>query len=965
MATLPPDLFLAVANFLTPHLRTNDDRDVLLLPILNSWPERDQLDLQGAAKALAHRLTDQLPSERLQLLLKLAADGRGVDYAATVDDLCIRVDRAAGILTTPHAENIFHAYHEARATELKGPQYQLDTRFVKLTLLIDKGLEEPLRFVPDTQKRSAYDDLATLLDDIDERAAVLLGGPGSGKSTLLRHLQLQHAWRELENPSGAFAFFVPLNAYRAAEDGTLAAPLTWLAAQWQQHTRRLELPPFETLFEQGRVLLLLDGLNEMPHRDQADYRARIGRWQHFLQATQNFNNTVVFSCRSLDYSASLGSLTVPVKQVQVEPLSPSQIEAFLQAYLPETGAQVWRQIQDNGKLTDLFTSPFYARLLVDQVAADGSIPNGAAAMITSSVRRALHREVLRSDNRLFQPNSLLTQRDYEQTFQQRWGKHPYALPERGILIPKLAQLAFDMQDSKHVREGGQVRVDEEVVLRLFSHVRAESLLAAGVQLNILNHDPDNEEVTFHHQLVQEYFAARVLAQQPDPSRVQTAWRVADVTPSLVETVAGLDKGTPLPALPATGWEETTLLAAAMAADADTFVRALMAVNLPLAGRCAAAADVNVSPDLVAAVQSALVARTGDVEADLRARIAAAEALGSLGDPRWTRHTGPHGDYLLPPFVEIAGGDYIIGDDASQYDDEKPAHSVTIAPFEMAIYPVTNAEYALFMTADGYMDEQWWQTASARDWLKGESSSEGQLAWYKDLRKKLENWSDEALKGHSLFTPEQADDYIWLRDASDDELAKQVGKWYPQGEKHTQPKYWNDSRFNSPNQPVVGITWYEAQAYCAWLSARCGRSMRLPSEAEWEAAASGAERRRFAFSRDYRIDHANTFESHIRQTTPVGIYPTGATPDGIYDLSGNVWEWTSSQYRDYPYDASDGREQQNDADARRTLRGGSWSGNAFYVRAAYHNDNHPLNCDNYVGFRVCASSPISRSLNTVS
>ncbi|MGB1249445.1 MAG: SUMF1/EgtB/PvdO family nonheme iron enzyme [Candidatus Promineifilaceae bacterium] len=960
MPALPQELYQDLITFCEPHFRRVDERDALLLPLLNMWSGFSHIEWHGSSHTFVTRLIHQLPHAELETVLNSLAHDAGIDQQTTLDTLCQRLNTAQGVLNRdPDAQDGSYHYHKWLAEQLGTPQYQLDSHVVKLTPFIDEGTEERLRFVPDTKKQAAYDDVATLLDDASERIAILLGGPGSGKSTQLRYLQRQHAWRELENPSGVFAFFVPLNAYRAADDGTLATPLTWLAAQWQQLTHRLELPSFETLFEQGRVLLLLDGLNEMPHRDQANYQARLGRWQHFLLVTRHFKNTVVFSCHSLDYSTSLGSFIVPVKQVQVEPLSPSQIEAFLQAYLPETSAQVWHKIQDDGKLTDLLASPFYARLLVDQVAADGSIPNGAAAIITSSVRQALHREVLRSDNRLFRPNSLLTQHDYEQAFQQRWGKHPYALPEQGILIPKLAQLAFDMQDSKHIQEGGQVRVDKQVALRLFNHVQAGSLLAAGVQLNILNYDLDNEEVMFHHQLVQEYFAARVLAQQPDPSRVQTAWRVADVTPSLAETVAELEKGTPLPTLPTTGWEETTLLAAAMAADTDAFVRGVMAVNLPLAGRCVMTADVNVSPDLIAAVQTALVARIGDAEADLRARIAAAEVLGNLGDPRWTRHTGPYGDYLLPSFVEIAGGDYTIGDDASRYKSEKPAHTVPIAPFEMAIYPVTNAEYALFMAAGGYENEQWWQTASARNWLEGESNNKKQLAWYKDLRKKLENWSDAALSRYESFTPEQVDGYIWLRDASDDELVKRVGQWHPQGAKYTQPKEWNNSRFNLPNQPVVGVGWYEAQAYCAWLTAQCGQPVTLPCEAEWEAAAGGMAHRHFAFGDDYHIDHTNTFESHIRQTTSVGIYPTGATPDGIYDLSGNIWEWTSSQRRDYPYDASDGREQQDDAEAHRTLRGGSQDESSVNARTAYRSFSPPFSRAD-CGFRVCMRRPPSQA-----
>ncbi|MCZ7672398.1 MAG: hypothetical protein M5U34_37365 [Chloroflexi bacterium] len=94
------------------------------------------------------------------------------------------------------------------------------------------------------------------------------------------------------------------------------------------------------------------------------------------------------------------------------------------------------------------------------------------------------------------------------------------------------------------------------------------------------------------------------------------------------------------------------------------------MNLVLAGRCAAAPDVPVGQAWCDAIRRALWQRLADPETDLRVRIAMAEALGDLGDPRFERHTGPLGDYLLPPFAAIAGGVYPIGADDSQYADEK-------------------------------------------------------------------------------------------------------------------------------------------------------------------------------------------------------------------------------------------------------------------------------------------------------
>lgn len=342
----------------------------------------------------------------------------------------------------------------------------------------------------------------------------------------------------------------------------------------------------------------------------------------------------------------------------------------------------------------------------------------------------------------------------------------------------------------------------------------------------------------------------------------------------------------------------------MTERSNIFVTALMADNLALAWRCAAQPDVWVSEDTKASLRQALMARAQDHTADLRARIAAGLALGVLGDPRLQRHPGPHGDYLLPPLITLPSGTYPIGSDEGHYDDETPAHPVDLQSFQLGQFPVTNAEYALFLKAGGYEDARWWDTEAAQAWRRGESTAEG---------------------------------------------TNQPGR-------QTQPDFWNNTIFNNPAQPVVGICWYEARAYCAWLSAQTGQVFRLPTEAEWEAAARGPTGRRYAYGNDFDATRCNTFETHIRRTTPVGIFPGGETPEKLIDMTGNTWDWTSSLYQPYPYRATDGREDPAD-DARRVVRGGSWLVGRTYARAAYRDYNAPGYQFSDVGFRLACSSLI--------
>jgi formylglycine-generating enzyme required for sulfatase activity len=143
--------------------------------------------------------------------------------------------------------------------------------------------------------------------------------------------------------------------------------------------------------------------------------------------------------------------------------------------------------------------------------------------------------------------------------------------------------------------------------------------------------------------------------------------------------------------------------------------------------------------------------------------------------------------------------------------------------------------------------------------------------------------------------------------------------------HRAPKGWIG--FSIPdrkdNHPVVGVSRKDALAYCAWLNERLNQNYRLPSEAEWERAARGPDGRLYPWGDDFDPWRCNTARSGKRDTTPVGEYtPSGDSPFGCVDMAGNVWEWTASMLKPYPYDATDGREGEDNA-ARYVIRGGAW------------------------------------------
>jgi formylglycine-generating enzyme required for sulfatase activity len=291
------------------------------------------------------------------------------------------------------------------------------------------------------------------------------------------------------------------------------------------------------------------------------------------------------------------------------------------------------------------------------------------------------------------------------------------------------------------------------------------------------------------------------------------------------------------------------------------------------------------------------------------------------------------------WVEIPGGPFIMGsdeDDDLAWDAERPAHMLDLATFWVSRYPITNAQYQPFLAAGGYDCPDYWRTAEGWAWRNGAAADLSPIDDER-LRQDYEKW----LAGRLL-------------------------------DRRARPFWWDDPKRGAPTRPVVGITWYEALAYCRWLDAALrsasrfpfpvGHAVSLPSEAEWEKAARGPQKLRWPWGDVWQEGVANTEEAGLGQICPVGMFPAGASPYRVLDLSGNVWEWTRSRWGrksgrkpdyGYPYVANDGREDLSGPDWR-IIRGGSWYNDRGYVRGGYRARVIPDLFSHPYGMRVVVS-----------
>ncbi|MFJ5547877.1 ergothioneine biosynthesis protein EgtB [Streptomyces sp. NPDC093225] len=254
-------------------------------------------------------------------------------------------------------------------------------------------------------------------------------------------------------------------------------------------------------------------------------------------------------------------------------------------------------------------------------------------------------------------------------------------------------------------------------------------------------------------------------------------------------------------------------------------------------------------------------------------------------------------------VLVPGGPFMMGTSAEPWslDNERPAHERDVPAFWIDTAPVTNADYQRFVADGGYTTRRWWAP---------------------------EGW--EQIRRHGIGAP-----LFWWSEG---------GQWLRRRFGVTEPV--------PAAEPVLHVSWYEADAYARWA----GR--RLPTEAEWEKAArhdpvTGRSRRYPWGDEDPTSEHANLGQRHLRPA-PAGSYARGASPLGVRQLIGDVWEWTASDFTGYPgFRAFPYREYSEVffGPAHKVLRGGSFAVDAVACRGTFRNWDLPVRRQIFSGFRT--------------
>lgn len=257
----------------------------------------------------------------------------------------------------------------------------------------------------------------------------------------------------------------------------------------------------------------------------------------------------------------------------------------------------------------------------------------------------------------------------------------------------------------------------------------------------------------------------------------------------------------------------------------------------------------------------------------------------------------------PGDVEIPGGTFGLGstpEDPFVYDNEKWRHEVLLQPFAIAKAPVTQAEYLAFVEDAGYERDDLWTEQSRQ-------------------------WRDKVQAKHPVYWEKH--DGQWSR--------RDFDQWVPL----------------EPHRPVINVCWHEANAFCRWAKRR------LPTEAEWEAAATleGCTKRGFPWGEESPSPQRANLDGFLYGTVDVGAYPDADAPAGCRQMIGNTWEWTASDFLPFPGFVADHYKENSEPwfGDHKVLRGGCWLTRGRMIRCNYRNFYKPDRHDVWAGFRTCA------------
>ena len=902
------ELLARARRILSPEVDTPTRRHALLNAAFPDHPLASRIPFEGAADDFAVNCITRLmqygtlPSGEPALVRLLRTVQEQVGPMSQTE-----IDALIADLTNPSQGNAPSAQRAQELAYLDSLQAEfLRERYVAL----DSRAEEQFRFYSDwghkvelvpldkdgnwLPQRREFADAVEAIREV--RRAALLADPGGGKTTSIWKLILEMAEIARHDAQAPIPLLVILREWTQAEQSLpdfIAFRLKGLGAY------------LHDLLRSRRAALLLDGLNELP-RDQ--WRNKHEQVRQFVEEHPDL--LAVVSCRKEDYPRELG-----FNCINISPLDPLRIREFASKYLnsPARGKDMFWKLAgaEARKLQQEFLETFDGRLPDAKHVfwLNTQLPDGFRWGWRDEGNSRWENWVRRRNDRA----SMLTLASNPFMLTMLAGVYASGgdLPQnRGNLFRSFVQIRLtrELQGNRILPTEMKPLTDAlaQIAFEMQSRRATTNNEETGGALTVL---PKSEVTALlgdnAHRLLSLASNAGLL-HTDDPVRFthQLLQEYFAARHMEIRFEAGDWKASQI-WHPANWWERTNwevaavLFAGLYNNDCTRAVEWIAEANPEVAAQCIVRSGVGQTFSQAARdrLRNAWVARLTDVKNEPpQARAAVGRALAIAG---WDNRKGvgviERNGVTLPDFdwIKIPAGEFQYGD-AQDKCAAKP-QKLSLPEFHISRFPIT---YSQFQT---FVDD-----------------------------------------------PEGIADARWFEGLTGDDSERQPAEQY----------------FKFSNHPRETVSWVEAMAFCRWLSWRWGTTydlkkvaewaFRLPTEFEWEKAARDTDGRLYPYEGEFDPKKSNVDDTGIGQTSAVGIFPNGASSDGVEEMSGNVWEWCLSDYGKPQIDAR--KENLRKAEYR-VLRGGSWIYFQLNARAVYRGYDRPGVRDFDIGFRVVYCRPL--------
>jgi formylglycine-generating enzyme required for sulfatase activity len=790
-----------------------------------------------------------------------------------------------------------------------------------------------------------------------EQPLIILGDPGSGKSTSLAALALSAAKSWASDGEHRLPIWISLESVILSARDPETTLLSGVAevqvgAARGGATEVAELTRFlRDAILQDKALLLLDGLDEVQEHELDDVRRAIAA---VLNAHRN---KVVVTCRKFDYRLATPSRKLPIdRELELLPYNDTErmeyvdrwytaavrVGRFTPSQAGELSAALVVELK-NQDIAELAESPLLLALLTLIHSEEAKLPDTRAVVCERAITYMLAdsakwrvREAGSSTIASPPVLALATELAYENHVAEETSQDR----ERGLTADTISQVAARICTKMAEADAARGAPSPDDLARRF--LKSHGLLLQS----------GRGRYKFAHRSFQEFLAGQYYAvgakQKEAISRAPSPhWREPFRLMASLSGHDGQNLFFILTLIDGLVRSASSVLAIQIGAEMLTEIgRRRLALHKFEEVLDETASDQGVD-GLWSRARNLIATHVEDRHLPLAARERSATALGVLGDARFTETTGPLGAWRH--LLNVSGGPAVIG--STRLDPAQLKTSggflggqrhLEFPAFRISRYLVTNADFRGFVDGDGYANEAYWSGRFARGWMLGDPDV---------LQTIRAHWLSTVYEHHAKEIRDGEINTKVLEEEATNRTAPRQA-----------PYYWHDRRFNQANQPVVGVNWWEASAFCEWATQEARRSgglaenerLALPTEFEWEYASRPAQDDRiFPWGDEWHDEraHVSTNTLNMRQPAPVGIY-LEHWPGGPCDLAGNVWEWTASLFLPYAPE-HDSQRLSSDSFDERVVRGSSWYNSSIVAACSARAVDRSYNLFYDVGFRIVA------------